>query len=46
LLYLSLNMAIPTGVRWNLSVVLICITFIARKIWTLLRVFIDYLFLW
>jgi hypothetical protein len=23
-------MAIPTGVRWNLSVVLICISFIAR----------------
>jgi hypothetical protein len=30
LLLVFLIMTIPTGVRWNLSVVLICISFMAR----------------
>jgi hypothetical protein len=32
LLLLPLNMTILTGIRWTLSVVLICISFIARKV--------------
>jgi hypothetical protein len=46
LLLLPLIMAILTGVRWNLSAILICISFITRE--TLFHVFTGhlYLFLW
>jgi hypothetical protein len=47
LLLLPMILAILIGVRWNLSVVLICISY-NQGSWTLLQVFMGhlYLFLW